>query len=562
MIEIRVTMPCGRQLTQILRTRGVYIIGRSLAADIRLRHESVAKKHACLRIEPDGVFLLDLGGASPVRRNGVAIANSAPVLRGDKFSIGECELAILAVGVSQREEAVASERTDTLDRATSDTLRSESPAAAVDELQPLKIQVQELVLRELDLFRRTALNDLNGVDLRRETRAALETIIATEQIELPAHIDRDAFVRDMTAEIVGYGPIEPFLADDTVSEIMVNGPEQIYIERAGRLLRVPARFTNAESLMRVIERIVTPLGRRIDEGSPMVDGRLPDGSRINAIIPPLSLVGPILTIRKFSRQRFSMQRLVDCGTLTANMAAFLKLCVEQRKNIIVSGGTGSGKTTFLNALSEAIAPTERIITIEDAAELRLAQPHVLSLEARPPNVEGRGEVTIRDLVRNALRMRPDRIIIGECRGGEALDMLQAMNTGHDGSLTTGHANSPRDLLSRLEVMALMAGMDLPLRAIREQIAAAVDIIVQLTRFSDGTRRVTSIVEVDGMERDVILTQPLFSFRQRGVSASGKIIGDFVSSGHPPRFYEALEQAGVLVDRAIFQLNVSATGISA
>ncbi len=337
MIEIRVTMPCGRQLTQILRTRGVYIIGRSLAADIRLRHESVAKKHACLRIEPDGVFLLDLGGASPVRRNGVAIANSAPVLRGDKFSIGECELAILAVGVSQREEAVASERTDTLDRATSDTLRSESPAAAVDELQPLKIQVQELVLRELDLFRRTALNDLNGVDLRRETRAALETIIATEQIELPAHIDRDAFVRDMTAEIVGYGPIEPFLADDTVSEIMVNGPEQIYIERAGRLLRVPARFTNAESLMRVIERIVTPLGRRIDEGSPMVDGRLPDGSRINAIIPPLSLVGPILTIRKFSRQRFSMQRLVDCGTLTANMAAFLKLCVEQRKNIIVSG---------------------------------------------------------------------------------------------------------------------------------------------------------------------------------------------------------------------------------
>ncbi|HEU4655768.1 MAG TPA: CpaF family protein, partial [Steroidobacteraceae bacterium] len=319
----------------------------------------------------------------------------------------------------------------------------------------------------------------------------------------------------------------------------------------GRLASVPVRFINDDSLMRVIERIVSPLGRRIDEGVPMVDARLPDGSRVNAIIPPLSLVGPVLTIRKFAKQRFSMDRLVEIGALTSGMAEFLRICVHYRKNIIVSGGTGSGKTTFLNALSEAIPAEERIVTIEDAAELKLVQPHVISLEARPANVEGRGEITIRELVRNSLRMRPDRIIVGECRGGEALDMLQAMNTGHDGSLTTGHANSPRDLLSRLEVMVLMAGMDLPVRAIREQISSAVDIVVQQTRFSDGRRRVTSIVEVDGMEGDVILTQQLFAFKQRGVGVNGEILGDHVGFGQAPRFYEALEESGIHLDRSIF-----------
>jgi pilus assembly protein CpaF len=420
-----------------------------------------------------------------------------------------------------------------------------------DELRALQEKLQQLVLRELDLFRRTALNTLADVDLRKEARQAIEAIIEAGEIELPAHIDRSLFVREMTAEIMGYGPIEPYLADDSVSEVMVNGPNELYIERAGRLARVPARFINSDSLMRIIERIVTPLGRRIDEGVPMVDARLPDGSRVNAIIPPLSLVGPILTIRKFARQRFSMDRLVESGALTAQMAVFLQTCVLFRKNIIVSGGTGSGKTTFLNALSESIPASERIVTIEDAAELRLAQPHVLSLEARPANVEGRGEVTIRDLVRNALRMRPDRIIVGECRGGEALDMLQAMNTGHDGSLTTGHANSPRDLLSRLEVMVLMAGMELPVRAIREQISSAVDIVVQQTRFSDGRRRVTAVVEVDGMEGDVILMQPLFAFKQRGLGAGGEILGDFVGFGQAPHFYEDLEESGIALDRSLF-----------
>jgi pilus assembly protein CpaF len=479
-----------------------------------------------------------------------------PAEPGDRFAIGECELEIL----SATPDLERARTTEPLPRPGPEpvtrayVLPTPQPAQAqpLDEaLQPIKERLQELVLRELDLFRRTALNTLSSADLRAEARQAIEMLIDSGTLELPEHVDRTQFVREMTAEIMGYGPIEPYLADDSVSEVMVNGPQHVYVERAGRLSAVPARFTNQDSLMRVIERIVAPLGRRIDEGMPMVDARLPDGSRVNAIIPPLSLVGPVLTIRKFSKQRFSMERLVEIGALSPAMAEFLRICVRYRKNILVSGGTGTGKTTFLNALSESIAPDERIVTIEDAAELQLVQPHVLSLEARPANVEGRGEITIRELVRNALRMRPDRIIVGECRGGEALDMLQAMNTGHDGSLTTGHANSPRDLLSRLEVMVLMAGMELPVRAIREQIASAVDIIVQLTRFSDGRRRVTSIVEVDGMEGDVILTQSLFSFKQRGIGRAGEILGGHTGIGHAPRFYEGLEECGIELDRQVF-----------
>jgi pilus assembly protein CpaF len=555
MLEIECTIPGQGRLQRRLEF-GEYTIGRGLGADIRLKHDSVAKRHAVLRIDDDETVLQDVGAADSVRRNGVVFNDCAPVRRGDTFTIGECELRILE-HLREQQTAPARDAAPSTPQVTAHTSDADEPGiAAMDpalaaELRPLQERLQELVLRELDLFRRTALNSLGHADLRKEARQAIETIIANGAIQLPPGVDRTQFIQEMTAEIMGYGPIEPYLADESVSEVMVNGPNQIYIERRGRLIRVPAHFINAESLMRVIERIVSPLGRRIDEGVPMVDARLPDGSRVNAIIPPLSLIGPILTIRKFAKQRFSMDRLVEIGSLTQEMATFLKICVQYRKNIIVSGGTGSGKTTFLNALSESIPASERICTIEDAAELRLAQPHVLSLEARPPNVEGRGEITIRDLVRNSLRMRPDRIIVGECRGGEALDMLQAMNTGHDGSLTTGHANSPRDLLSRLEVMVLMAGMDLPVRAIREQIASAVDIIVQQTRFSDGRRRVTSIVEVDGMEGDVILTQPLFAFKQRGVGQNGEILGDFVGFGQAPRFYEDLSEAGITLDRSIF-----------
>jgi pilus assembly protein CpaF len=557
MLEVQWNVP-GQTTSQRRLEFGEYTIGRGLGADIRLRHESVAKRHAVLCIDDDHTSLRDLGAADSVRRNGVVFSESVPVRRGDTFMIGDCELIILAdlrepevktpVAINTQATSEVSRALPAEELAKED---AELDIALSTELRPVQERLQELVLRELDLFRRTALNSLGQADLRKEARQAIESIISNGGIQLPASVDRALFVKEMTAEIMGYGPIEPFLSDDSVSEVMVNGPNQIYIERRGQLTSVPARFTNADSLMRVIERIVSPLGRRIDEGVPMVDARLPDGSRVNAIIPPLSLIGPILTIRKFARQRFSMDRLVDIGSLTPQMATFLRICVQYRKNIIVSGGTGSGKTTFLNALSESIPSSDRICTIEDAAELRLVQPHVLSLEARPPNVEGRGEVTIRELVRNSLRMRPDRIIVGECRGGEALDMLQAMNTGHDGSLTTGHANSPRDLLSRLEVMVLMAGMDLPVRAIREQIASAVDIVVQQTRFSDGRRRVTSIVEVDGMEGDVILTQPLFAFKQRGVGPKGEIIGDYVGFGQAPRFYEDLSESGIALDRSIF-----------
>ncbi len=550
MLEVECCIPGQRATTRRL-PEGEYSIGRGLTADIRLRHDSVAKRHAVLEVEPCRALLRDLGAADAVRRNGVVVSQLAPVHRGDRFAIGDCELRIVTADEDASDDVETQVGAASCNESASAIEPKGAQPAAVDELRALKETLQTLVVRELDLFRRTALNQLSTADLRKEAREAIESLLAAGAVQLPAHIDRAAFVQDMSAEIMGYGPIEPFLADDGISEVMVNGPEAIYIERAGRISCVNARFINNDSLMRVIERIVSPLGRRIDEGAPMVDARLPDGSRVNAIIPPLSLVGPILTIRKFAKERLSMRRLVEIGALTHAMAEFLAVCVRHRKNIVVSGGTGTGKTTFLNALSEFIPSQERIITIEDAAELRLAQPHVLALEARPPNVEGRGEITIRDLVRNALRMRPDRIIVGECRGGEALDMLQAMNTGHDGSSTTGHANSPRDLLSRLEVMALMAGMELPVRAIREQIASAIHIIVQLSRFSDGRRRVTAIVEVDGMEGDVILTQPLFVFKQRGLGMNGEVLGEHHGCNQAPRFFEDLADAGLPADRGLF-----------
>jgi pilus assembly protein CpaF len=557
-IEFEIHVP-GRRTARRRVEFGEYTVGRALMADIRLPHDSVARQHAALRVADDDISLRTLD-SQPLLKNGAPASGKERFKVGDVFQIGACELRVISsliepapalappqpLAPPPAAKAVATSKPEPPVEPPPERVRLPS-----DELKPLQERVQGLVLRELDLFRRTALNQLASVDLREEARVAIERINASGAIQLPHGLDEAQFIKEMTAEIMGFGPLEPFLADESISEIMVNGPNCIYVERQGKLTRVPASFINSDSLMRVIERIVSPLGRRIDEGVPMVDARLPDGSRVNAIIPPLSLIGPILTIRKFAKRRFSMERLIDIGALTPQMEAFLKVCVHHRKNILVSGGTGSGKTTFLNALSAYIPDDERIVTVEDAAELRLVQPHVLSLEARPANVEGRGEVTIRDLVRNCLRMRPDRIIVGECRGGEALDMLQAMNTGHDGSLTTGHANSPRDLLSRLEVMVLMAGMDLPVRAIREQIASAVNIIVQLTRFSDGRRRVVYIVEVDGMEGDTILTQPLFAFQQRGIGPNGEVLGEHVGFGQAPHFYEELARAGIPLDHGIF-----------
>jgi pilus assembly protein CpaF len=353
-------------------------------------------------------------------------------------------------------------------------------------------------------------------------------------------------------EALGLGPLEDLLADDAVSEIMVNRCDQIYIERKGKLTLSDKKFTSNQAVLAAIERIVAPIGRRIDESSPMVDARLKDGSRVNAIIPPLALKGPCVTIRKFNKVPLTVDDLIRFGAMTRGMANFLKLVVELRRNVVVSGGTGSGKTTLLNMLSSFIPSDERIVTAEDSAELRLEQDHVVSLETRPPNLEGTGAVTIRDLVRNALRMRPDRIVVGECRAGEALDMLQAMNTGHDGSMTTLHANSPRDALARLETLVLMAGMDLPVRAIRDQIGSAVHMILQQARLGDGSRKVTAIAEVTGIDSDQVQIQDVFYFKQDGYTAEGKVKGRHVPTGYIPRFYEELRQRGLKADLSIFR----------
>jgi pilus assembly protein CpaF len=356
--------------------------------------------------------------------------------------------------------------------------------------------------------------------------------------------DRERVVLELTADIVGHGPLERLLEDDTITEIMVNGPYDVWVERAGRLSRTPVRFSDEGHLRRIISKIVAQVGRRIDEASPMVDARLPDGSRINATIPPLSLSGPLLTIRKFGKHRMDMAALIQNRSLLPESADLLSRCVQARLNILIAGGTGSGKTTILNALSASIPDSERIITIEDAAELNLNQRHVLRLESRPKNIEGEGEIGIRELVRNSLRMRPDRIVVGEVRGPEALDMLQAMNTGHDGSLTTLHANSPRDALARLETMVLMAGYDLPLRAVREQIASALDLLIQIQRMSDGTRRVVAITEVQRMEADVITLQDLYTFHVDAISQTNQIVGSLKSTGLRPGFLEKFERRGI------------------
>ncbi len=397
------------------------------------------------------------------------------------------------------------------------------------------------------------LNDLKDGDVEAVLPKidAMAIQLITEDESFRGKVDRKKVVDELIHDLTGFGPINPLLLDPEVSEVMVNGPNQVYVERDGKIELSYVQFRDDEHVMNIIEKIVSPIGRRVDESSPMVDARLPDGSRVNVIIPPLALKGPTITIRKFSKEPFTIDNLIDFGTLTRDMAIFLEACVKARLNIFVSGGTGSGKTTSLNVLSSFIPSDERIVTIEDAAELQLSQDHVVSLESRPPNIEGKGAITIRDLVRNSLRMRPERIVIGEVRGGEALDMLQAMNTGHDGSLATGHSNSPRDMISRLETMVLMGGIELPVRAIREQIAGAIDLIIQQSRLKDGTRKITNITEVQGMEGDVIVLQDIFAFRQTGVDERGKIVGKLVPTGVRPKYYERLETSGIHIPASVF-----------
>ncbi|MBC7084393.1 MAG: CpaF family protein [Firmicutes bacterium] len=425
------------------------------------------------------------------------------------------------------------------------------PVPREDPYAALKEKIHERLVKEIDkeLLRKTD-SPADRQKLASEVEAVASRVLDEEPLPL-MRSERAQVISEVLDDVLGFGPITPLLEDDSVTEIMVNGPDKVYVERDGRIERARVSFRSADHVMHIIERIVSPLGRRIDEASPMVDARLPDGSRVNAIIPPVSLVGPCITIRKFAREPFTIDDLVRFGTLTREMAQFLEACVKARLNIVVSGGTGSGKTTTLNVLSSFIPHDERIVTIEDAAELQLRQEHVVTLEARPPNLEGKGAITIRDLVRNALRMRPDRIVVGEVRSGEALDMLQAMNTGHDGSLTTGHANSPRDMLARLETMVLMAGMDLPLRAIREQISSAVDLIVHQARLRDGSRKVTHLTEVQGMEGDVITMQDIYVFEQTGVDEQGRVIGRFKATGIRPKFLERFEAMGIPVPQGMF-----------
>ncbi|HBY20521.1 MAG: type II secretion system protein E [Clostridiales bacterium GWE2_32_10] len=400
-----------------------------------------------------------------------------------------------------------------------------------DSFYGLKNDIQNLIIEKLSIIENA--DKLDGKVLEKEISIIMREYFEEKNIEVSSNT-KARILYQMIDEILGLGPITPLLNDKDISEIMVNGYDQVYVERNGKIELTEVKFKDNLHVAHIIEKIVAPLGRRIDESSPMVDARLSNGSRVNAIIPPLALCGPTITIRKFSEDPFTISDLIGFGTLTTHMAEFLKACVREKLNIIVSGGTGSGKTTMLNVISSFIPNDERIVTIEDAAELQLHQAHTVRLETRPANIEGKGEISIRDLVKNSLRMRPDRIIVGEVRSGEALDMLQAMNTGHDGSLTTGHANSPRDMLSRLETMVLMAGMDLPVRAIREQIASALDIIIQQTRLKDGTRRITHISEVQGMEGEVIILQDIFKFVQSGVDSKGKIIGKFEYTGIKPR----------------------------
>lgn len=531
-------------------TDGVYIIGSAENCRVRLSSDA-AERHAILTVRDSVAKLEDLNSDSGTFINGEQIDSPVQLDSGMVIQIGESMLRV-------SDEASEPESVEE-PRSVIESLPEESPE---EEIEPPQVelddtrhlrrsvqnQIQHELLRRMDMKRLT----LQGVDkdgLEDTAREKIRQIIeeVTENGRLPASIDPIRLEEDVFNEAMRLGPLEELLADDSVSEIMVNGPSKVYVERGGKLQLSDCQFSDDESVLAIIERIVAPLGRRIDESQPYVDARLSDGSRVNAIIAPLALSGPTITIRKFSKKALSVEDFVRFGTWTRNAADFMRLCVMLRKNIIVAGGTGSGKTTLLNLLSGFIPPNERIVTVEDAAELRLQQPHVVRLEARPPNIEGKGAITIRDLVKNCLRMRPDRIIVGECRGGEALDMLQAMNTGHDGSLTTVHANSPRDVISRLETMVLMSGMELPSRAIREQIASAVDIIIHESRLSDGSRKVVAISEVTGLEGNQIVLQDIFVFEQTGVDQNGKILGKFKPTGAIPTWFEEVSRRGLNFD---------------
>ena len=499
-------------------------IGRSTECDLILQNKGVSSRHAQIVQREKVWWLQDLGSSNGTvfRKKRILQQVLSP---GDEFGILNYRFTF----------------------AESAELFAEKTEATMDEVRRA---LHSQLIEELNLKRLT-LSQMADQTLRRRADAALDKLIRSHEKSIPEHYDRAELKKAVLDAALGLGPLEDLLADEEVTEIMVNGPQKIYVERKGRLQKTTKSFLAKNEILTAIERIVAPIGRRIDESSPMVDARLQDGSRVHAIIPPLALDSPTITIRKFPKKRILVEDLVRFGSLTPPMADFLRVCVLAVKNMVISGGTGSGKTTLLNLLGAFIPDGERVITIEDSAELRLPQEHVVRLETRPANIESKGEVSIRELVRNALRMRPNRVVVGECRGGEALDMLQAMNTGHDGSLTTVHANSPADAVRRLENLVLYAGTDLPLRAIRELIFSAVHIIVQISRFSDGSRKLTSIAEVASMHEGEIRLQEIFVYQRTGINESGRIEGQFTATGVIPSFVEELRQAGIEVDMSVF-----------
>ena len=552
MIDIIVRLPGSPEAGAAL-SNGSYLIGAGKECHIRLPRPDISGRHAQLIVNDRSVTVMDMGSS-----NGTTLGDGTPLYPNQPYHL-EGKTNVLRLGrsvelvINVREEARKAAVNDdfSVDKGEIPLLElSGIPIRFRPIVQEIKKQAHKELLRRLNL-KKMAVSGVSDEELRSQAVTMVKEILGQLTVKLPPELSLEIIEKELVSEAIGLGPLEVMTARDDISEIMVNGPNQIFVEKKGVLYKTDTSFADDNQVLAAIERIVAPLGRRIDESSPMVDARLPDGSRVNAIIPPLSLVGPSITIRKFSKTPLKAGDLVRFGSISPDMVRFLAVCVAVRKNIIISGGTGSGKTTLLNVLSSFLPNRERIVTIEDAAELQLRQEHLVRLESRPPNIEGKGAITIRDLVRNSLRMRPDRIVVGECRGGEALDMLQAMNTGHDGSLTTIHANTPRDALARLETLVLMAGFDLPLRAIREQIASAIHIVVQITRERDGSRKVVNISEITKMEGDIITMQDIFTFRQTGWNAENKIEGVFEPTGSIPTFMEEIERAKLDLDVAMF-----------
>ena len=552
MVDLVVRMPGVADAGAALGN-GTYLVGSGEECHIRLPRPDISRRHAQLIISESAIVIMDMGSS-----NGTTLDDGTQLFphqpRQLENAVNVVHISKATLILSKKEEKKAASVADDFSAISKGDIPlleiSGVPAKYRPIVQEIKKQAHKELLARLNL-KKMALTGVSGSELQQQAAVMAKEILAQLTIKLPAGLSLAVIEKELVDEAIGLGPLENMIAMDDISEIMVNGPNQIFVEKKGTLYKTDTFFADDAQVLSAIERIVAPLGRRIDESSPMVDARLADGSRVNAIIPPLSLVGPSITIRKFTRTPLEAKDLVRFGSISPEMVKFLATCVAVRKNILISGGTGSGKTTLLNVLSNFLPNRERIVTIEDAAELQLRQEHLVRLESRPPNIEGKGAITIRDLVRNSLRMRPDRIVVGECRGGEALDMLQAMNTGHDGSLTTIHANSPRDALARLETLVLMAGFDLPLRAIREQIASAIHLVVQITRERDGSRKVINISEITKMEGDIITMQDIFTFRQTGWNAENKIEGVFEPTGSLPTFMEEIERAKLDLDVSIF-----------